>query len=89
MFGARRTPTPRGFAGRAGLAFTAYESEAEGLLELAEGTFQFTKIALKPTVTLQQSEDAAKAKEILEKAEATCLISNSMKTRIVLEPTVR
>ena len=77
------------FAERAGLAFTSYESDAEGLLELVEGTFQFTRITLRPTLTLAQSGDAAKAKEILEKAEANCLISNSMKTRVTLEPTVR
>lgn len=77
------------FAERAGLAFTSYESDAEGLLELVEGKFQFTKIVLKPQVTLKQGEDAAKAKEILEKAEASCLISNSMKTGVTLEPTVR
>ncbi len=77
------------FAERAGLAFTSYESDAEGLLELVEGKFQFTKIVLKPQVTLKQGEDAAKAKEILEKAEASCPISNSMKTGVTLEPTVR
>jgi peroxiredoxin-like protein len=77
------------FAERAGLAFTSYESEAEGLLELVEGKFQFTRITLRPTLTLAQSGDAAKAKEILEKAEANCLISNSMKARVTLEPTVR
>lgn len=77
------------FAERAGLAFTSYESEAEGLLELVEGKFQFTRIILRPTLTVKQSEDTAKAKEILEKAEANCLISNSMKARVTLEPTVR
>ncbi len=77
------------FAERAGLAFTSYESEAEGLLELVEGKFQFTRITLRPTLTVKRNEDTAKAKEILEKAEANCLISNSMKARVTLEPTVR
>ena len=75
-------------AERAGLAFTSYESAAEGKLELVDGKFQFTAITLKPTITLATSTDAAKAKELIEKAEANCLISNSMKARVSLEPTI-
>jgi peroxiredoxin-like protein len=76
------------FAERAGLGFTAYDSEAEGRLELVDGRFQVTAITLRPRVTLKPGEDAAKAREIVEKAEANCLISNSMKSRITLEPTI-
>ncbi len=76
-------------AERAGLAFSAYESEAEGRLELVEGKFQFTAITIKPTITLKSSADAAKAKELIEKAEANCLISNSMKATVTLEPVIR
>ena len=57
-------------------------------LELVEGKFQFTTITLKPKLTLTSQGDAGKAKEILEKAEANCLISNSMKAKVTLEPTV-
>lgn len=77
------------FAERAGLAFSSYESEAEGKLELVEGKFQFTAITLKPTIMLKSSADAGKAKELIEKAEANCLISNSMKARVTLEPVIR
>jgi peroxiredoxin-like protein len=76
-------------AERAGLVFTSYESAAEGKLELVEGKFQFTAITLKPTITLPANADVAKAKELIEKAEANCLISNSMKARVSLEPTIR
>ena len=76
-------------AERAGLAFTSYESVAEGRLELVDGKFQVTTITLKPTITLAANADAAKAKELIEKAEANCLISNSMKARVTLEPTIR
>jgi len=76
-------------AERAGLAFSSYESTAEGRLELVEGKFQFTAMTLKPTITLESDSDAAKAKELIEKAEANCLISNSMKARVSLEPIFR
>jgi len=62
---------------------------AEGRLELVDGKFQFTAITLKPTITLTASTDANKAKELIEKAEANCLISNSMKARVSLEATIR
>jgi len=76
------------FAERAGLAFSAFESEAEGLLELVEGKFLFTSIALKPKVTLKSGEDAVKARELIMKAEAQCLISNSMKAKVTVEPII-
>jgi len=76
-------------AERAGLAFSAYESEAEGRLELVEGKFQFTAITIKPTIIVESEADAGKARELIEKAEANCLISNSMKATVTLEPIIR
>ena len=76
-------------AERAGLAFSSYESTAEGRLEFVEGKFQFTAITIKPSITLKSGEDAVKARELIEKAERNCLISNSMKATVTLEPAVR
>ncbi|MGB5994869.1 MAG: OsmC family protein [Candidatus Deferrimicrobiaceae bacterium] len=74
------------FADRAGLGFEKFESEAEGLLEFVDGKFLFTKIVVRPRVTLRSEEDKGKAEEILHKAERNCLVSNSIRTEIVLEP---
>ncbi len=76
-------------AERAGLAFSSYESKAEGRLELVDGKFQFTAITIMPTITLPVGGDAAKARELIKKAEQNCLISNSMKAAVTLEPTIR
>jgi peroxiredoxin-like protein len=76
------------FAERAGLAFTAYESDAEGRVELADGKLQVTTVVVKPKVTLAPGADAAKAREILAKAEAHCLISNSVRTKVTVEAAV-
>lgn len=75
------------FAGRAGLAFERYESEAEGLLEFVDGRFLFTKIVVRPRVALRPETDRNQAEEILHKAEKNCLVSNSIRTEVVLEPT--
>ena len=76
------------FAERAGLAFVSYTSEAEGSLELVEGKFQFTTIIVRPRIILRSESDGAKANEVIQKAEAACLIANSMKTKVTIEPTV-
>jgi peroxiredoxin-like protein len=76
-------------AERAGLAFSSYESTAEGRLELVEGKFQFTTITIRPSITLKAGGDVVQAKELIEKAERNCLISNSMKATMRLEPVIR
>jgi organic hydroperoxide reductase OsmC/OhrA len=69
------------FAGRAGLAFEEYESEAEGLLEFLDDRFVFTKIVVRPRIVLRPGEECAKA-------ERNCLVSNSIRIEVVLEPTI-
>jgi organic hydroperoxide reductase OsmC/OhrA len=77
------------FAGRAGLAFEGYESEAEGALEFVDERLVFTKIVVRPKVTLRPGADRKLAEEILHKAEKNCLVSNSLRTEVILEPTFR
>ena len=76
------------FAERAGLLFTTYASEAEGHLELVDGKFQFTTVVVKPTITINTGGDAERTKELLVKAESSCLVSNSVKAKVILEPTI-
>lgn len=76
------------FAERAGLAFVSYQSEAEGRLELVDGKFQVATITLRPHLTLPPGGDADKARDLIQKAEVGCLISNSIKTRVSLEATI-
>jgi organic hydroperoxide reductase OsmC/OhrA len=75
------------FAGRAGIAFENYESEAEGLLEFVDDRYVFTKIVVRPRIVLQPGENKTKAEEILHQAERNCLVSNSIRTEVELEPT--
>lgn len=75
-------------AERAGLAFSSYESDAEGRVELVEGKLQVTSVTLTPRITISSREDVDKAKELLTKAESNCLISNSVKTHVTMHATV-
>jgi peroxiredoxin-like protein len=74
---------------RAGLSFASYESEAEGRLEMSEGKFRMTAVTVRPLVTLNSPGDSAKALELLAKAEENCLITNSVRSTVSLEPRVR
>ena len=76
------------FAERAGLTFSSYESGAEGRVELVGGKFQVTSIVLTPQLTVKSGGDVDKAKELLMKAEANCLISNSVKTQVSIQATI-
>ena len=68
------------------LEFSAYTAKATGKLEKVDGKFAISEITIAPEITLIKPEDKDRALRIIQKAEANCLISNSMKTKIVLEP---
>jgi len=70
------------------LSFESLEVKAEGKLDKKEGKFMVTEITLNPELMIAEEAHAEKATRIMEKAEAACLISNSIKTKVKLEPKV-
>jgi organic hydroperoxide reductase OsmC/OhrA len=70
------------------LEFVGYSSEAIGTLEKTTEGMLMTKIVIKPTVIIQDESKRDRTLLLLEKAEKYCLISNSMKTEVTMEPTV-
>ena len=70
------------------LGFTALESNASGKLETIDGKLMISEITLKPVVTIIREADKEKAERILHKSEAACLISNSIKSKIIFKPEV-
>ncbi len=75
-------------AEKANLVFKSYKSEAEGTLEKVEKGMLMSKIHIKPTVVIDDESQREKTLQLLEKAEKYCLISNSMKTEVTIEPIV-
>lgn len=57
-------------------------------LEMAEGKYWITQAEVSPVVQLKNPEDAEKVKRIFEKAKAGCLVTNSMKTEIILNASI-
>ncbi|PKD17810.1 osmotically inducible protein OsmC [Salegentibacter salinarum] len=70
------------------LDFISFKSKAIGKLDKVEGKFQMTEIILKPVLKIADESNAERAKRILEKSEKACLISNSIKSKIILEAEV-
>lgn len=72
------------------LGFVSFKADAKGKLEKVEGQgFIMTEIVLRPRLVISNARDSERASRIMEKAERNCLISNSVKTEIRLEPEVR
>lgn len=77
------------FAHKSGLALTSYTSEAEGTLEFLEGGYRFTKVSVRPEVVVAEPAAVAQAEKVLEDAHKACLISNSIRSEVLLEPVIR
>ena len=71
------------------LVYNNFESKAIGKLELVDGKYMMSEVVLKPVVVLSNEEVREKALKVLHKSEAACLISNSVKSKIILEPEVK
>lgn len=66
------------------LNFTAFDCSAEGVLDKVEGKYLMTEVVLYPKLIVSSENDIERASRILEKSEAACLITNSIKTKVKL-----
>lgn len=71
------------------LEFISFAAAANGKLEKLPGAgFQVTEIVLKPRLVIRSAGDLDRARRIVEKAEKSCFISNSIKTAIHVIPEI-
>lgn len=70
------------------LEFSSFDCSAEGKLEQVEGKYLMTEVLLVPTLVIKDEADRAKAERVLQKAEAACLISNSVKSKVTMQPVI-
>ncbi len=70
------------------LEFISFESAAKGKLEIVDGKFMMSEVELIPKLSIAKGTDPEKALRILQKSEAACLISNSVKSKIIFNPTI-
>lgn len=70
------------------LEFEDFKSNATGKLEMVDNRYMISEVVLTPQVTISDEAYYEKAMRVLQKSEAACLISNSVKSKIVFEPKV-
>lgn len=70
------------------LKFEDLDVKAVGKIDKVDGKFMVTEITLEPELVIEEEKYKDKASRIMEKAEAACLITRSIKTEINFNPKV-
>lgn len=71
------------------LQFSSFRCSSTGKLEQVDGKLMMTEVLLEPEVIIRDGRDSDRVLKVLQKSEANCLISNSVKTRIIMKPAVK
>ena len=71
-----------------GFKFESYESSAEGIIELVDMRYKFTEIKIRPKVIVKSKKDIEEAEKLLKISKKSCLISNSLSSKVILEPEI-
>ena len=70
-----------------GLPLVTVEVPAEGSLARGEDRrYRFERVTLRPRILLAGEEDRERARRLVDKAEAACLVTRSLATEVVVEP---
>ncbi len=76
------------FATRLKIPLVSYESSADGTLEFTDGGYSFTKVVVRPKVVVASEDAVEQAKQTMSDAHHSCLISNSIKGVVTVEPVI-
>ena len=77
------------YASKKNLEIFSYKSKAEGVLEFSEGHYKFTTVKLQPFILVESPEAAATAEQLIHEAHNNCFISNSITSKVILEPEIK
>jgi organic hydroperoxide reductase OsmC/OhrA len=78
----------RGVARANKFEWHSLDCSVDGTLNKVEGRTKFTHMAVRATLRVPAGTDEAKAKQLLERAEHVCLISNSLVAERSIESTI-
>jgi peroxiredoxin-like protein len=70
------------------LEFNSFQCHSEGKLEQVDGKYLMTEVVLQPKVVIRYEKDRERAERVLQKSEAACLISNSIKSKVTMNPLI-
>lgn len=80
--------TFRAVARASALQWRHLQCDAEGVLAREEGQLRFTEITLRVRLEVSAETDSGRAERLLDKAERSCLVTASLKTKVRLESQV-
>ncbi len=66
----------------------ALEVSVDGQVEKVEGGYRFTRVTVRPVLTIQSEADRERGMRLLEKSEKACLVSRSLNSEIILDPRI-
>jgi len=70
--------TFRAISAASKLGWQRLDCDAEGVVDRREGAVRFTELHVRARLVLPPGGDAERAKRLLEKAEASCLVTRSL-----------
>lgn len=78
----------RAIAAASKFGFTSLQVAVTGTLDRIERVMSFQDFRIEATLTVPAGTDPERARRLLEKAEQTCLITNSLKSTVHLETSI-
>jgi organic hydroperoxide reductase OsmC/OhrA len=76
------------FAQHLHIPIVGYRSHAEGTLEHVDDGFRFTRVVLRPVITVAAEEAIDAARKAIHDAHDACLIGRSVTAAITVEPRI-
>ena len=76
------------YAEKEDIEFSGYESRVEGILERRGDQFMFSEIKVMPKIYLKSYSKTEKVKKLMALSEKNCLISHSIKSKVIVIPEI-
>jgi organic hydroperoxide reductase OsmC/OhrA len=70
------------------LNFKSFQCNAKGKLDQVEGKLLMTEVVVEPILSIVDESDYERAIRVLKKTESACLITNSIKAKVVMNPVI-
>ncbi len=71
------------------LEYISFKSKAVGKLEMVDGKYMMSEVTLMPEIEIADEQQKERAERVLQKSESNCLISNSVKSKIIFQPSIK
>lgn len=70
------------------LSFQSFACQSKGKLDKADGKFQMTEVIIEPLLVIADEKDRERAMRVLTKTEENCLITQSIKSTVIMNPVI-